>query len=487
MVSVPNPLYAQALDIRPLASTLETVPTVEKTVKLYNTLTRQKEEFVPGDPDCITMYVCGPTVYNYAHIGNARPVVVFDLLYRLLRRRFPKVIYARNITDVDDKIIEASRQSGESIDQITERYTRAYDEDTAALGALPPDLKPRATDHMTPMIEMIQTLIDSGNAYEADGHVLFDVTAYEDYGKLSKRTLKELLAGARVDVAPYKRNPGDFVLWKPSNEDQPGWESPWGLGRPGWHIECSAMAAAHLGKTIDIHGGGIDLVFPHHENELAQSQCAHGETFVRYWMHNGFLTMDKDKMSKSLGNVLTIHELREVIPGEVLRLVLMSAHYRQPLDWSDDTVAQQRERLDRMYRALRDLGDVQADENAEPSGELMAALEDDLNTPLALSVLASLINRANAASDEAERRELKGTILASAEMLGLLQEDPDHWLQGASRHDLDTDEIEQLIAQRNQARKDRDFATADQIRDQLAEKGVIIEDGPDGTRWRFDR
>ncbi len=455
-------------------------------MKLYNTLTRQKEEFVPLDPNQVTMYVCGPTVYNYAHIGNARPVVVFDLLFRLLRRRFPSVIYARNITDVDDKIIEASQQSGEPIDTITERYIQAYDEDTEALGALPPDLKPRATDHMQAMIEMIQVLIDKGNAYEADGHVLFDVTAHPDYGQLSRRTLKEMLAGARIDVAPYKRNAGDFVLWKPSDENQPGWDSPWGVGRPGWHIECSAMAAAHLGKTIDIHGGGIDLVFPHHENEMAQSQCAHGQPFVRYWMHNGFLTMDKDKMSKSLGNTLTIHELRESIPGELLRLVLMSAHYRQPLDWSDHTVAQQKERLDRMYRSLRDLEDVEAMADSEPAPELMAALEDDLNTPQALSVLASLINQANAASDDAERARLKGTILASAEMLGLLQADPEQWLQGGAP-ELDTDEIDQLIEQRNQARKDRDFATADRIRDQLAAMGVIIEDGAGGTRWRFDR
>ncbi|MGE3932743.1 MAG: cysteine--tRNA ligase, partial [Rhodospirillaceae bacterium] len=307
------------------------------TLHIHNTLTRTKERFEPIDPDHVRMYVCGPTVYSYAHIGNARPVVVFDVLYRLLKRTYPRVTYVRNITDVDDKIIAASKNTGDAIAAITERYTQAFHADMAALGALPPDVEPRATGHIAPMIALIEKLVAGGHAYPADGHVLFNVPSMADYGRLSGRNRDEMIAGARVEVAPYKKDPADFVLWKPSSPDQPGWDSPWGRGRPGWHLECSAMSEAHLGVPFDIHGGGLDLIFPHHENEIAQSRCAHaGGAFVRYWMHNGFLSVSGEKMSKSLGNIITVRELFEQgWKGETIRLALLSAHYRQPLDFSD--------------------------------------------------------------------------------------------------------------------------------------------------------
>ncbi|MEM9529620.1 MAG: cysteine--tRNA ligase [Pseudomonadota bacterium] len=454
-------------------------------IVLYNTLAREKRTFEPLDPQRVTMYVCGPTVYNYAHIGNARPVVVFDVLYRLLLRAYPNVIYARNFTDIDDKIIDAAARQNLSIDLITKRFESVYTEDMLSLGTLPPDLTPRATENMGPMISMIETLIERGHAYEAEGHVLFAVETDERYGELSRRSLRELKAGARVDPAPYKRDPGDFVLWKPSSEEQPGWDSPWGRGRPGWHIECSAMIAEHLGPTIDIHGGGIDLQFPHHENELCQSRCAHGGQFVRFWMHNGFLTIEREKMAKSEGNVLTVHDLLNDHPGEVLRLALMSAHYRQPLDWCDEVLKQQTERLDRLYRVLKNLDDVPAADTG-PCPDVTAALEDDLNTPKALSALSALAGRCQKAESAAERAELKGQLLASGELLGLLREDPATWFQQGSA-DLDPSAIETLIAERSSARGNRDFARADQIRDELAAAGVVIEDGPEGTTWRHER
>ncbi len=452
---------------------------------LFNTLIKEKRTFEPVDPDRITMYVCGPTVYNYAHIGNARPVVVFDVLYRLLKRRYANVIYARNFTDVDDKIIDAANQGNVPIEVITERFERVYSEDMAALGTLPPDLTPRATDNMPAMIDMIGKLIDKGHAYAAQGHVLFSVASDENYGQLSRRTVQQLLAGARVDVAPYKKDPADFVLWKPSNEQQPGWDSPWGRGRPGWHIECSAMILEHLGPTIDIHGGGIDLVFPHHENELAQSCCANQAPFVRCWMHNGFLTMDREKMSKSEGNVITVHELLTEHPGELLRLSLLSAHYRQPLDWSDQVLTQQRERLDKMYRALKTLDDIEA-ADCEADPQVLAALEDDLNTPQALAALNQLVSKVAGASDDSQRALLKGQILASGALLGLLGDSPDSWLKQGDVG-LAPAQIQDLIEQRQQARADRDFARADQIRQQLTEHGIVIEDGPTGTTWRAER
>lgn len=431
------------------------------------------------------MYLCGPTVYNYAHIGNARPAVVFDLLVRLLRRTY-QVTFARNITDVDDKINAASIESGKTIQEITGRYIKAYNDDMAALGVLPPDVEPHATQHIPEMIRMVERLIESGNAYIAEGHVLFDVTSYEDYGRLSKRNLREMIAGSRVEVAPYKRSPQDFVLWKPSTPELPGWESPWGRGRPGWHLECSAMSEKHLGETIDIHGGGLDLVFPHHENELAQSRCAHnGEPFARYWMHNGFLSMDSTKMSKSLGNVLLVHELLDSVPGEVIRLALLSAHYRQPLDWSGDTLSSARRMLDRLYGAVRDI-DISAEERqqAQPLRAVIDALEDDLNTPKALAEMFSATKVLNKGTDVAESRALAASLLASGDVLGLLQSPVEAWFAGESADGMSADNIEALLVEREQARAARDFARADSIRDELAAAGVTIEDGAGGTRWR---
>jgi cysteinyl-tRNA synthetase len=452
---------------------------------LHDTLRGEKLEFEPLKAGEVTMYLCGPTVYNYAHIGNARPAVVFDVLARLLRRKY-KLTFARNITDVDDKINQAAIESGKPINEITEQYITAYNDDMGALGVLPPDIEPHATQHIDAMIEMISVLVDKGFAYEAEGHVLFDVTADADYGQLSKRNIREMIAGARVEVAPYKKNPQDFVLWKPSTPDLPGWDSPWGRGRPGWHIECSAMSATHLGRTIDIHAGGQDLVFPHHENELAQSACAHdGEPFARYWVHNGFLSIDSEKMSKSLGNVLLVHELVQKERGEVIRLALLSAHYRQPLDWSDESLTDARRKLDRLYGALRGISvDEATRKSAEPPDGFIAALEDDLNTPKALAELFEHARMLNKADDEAERQKLAAELLAAGDVVGLIQDDPDSWFSGAEEGDLDAEEIEALLAQREEARASGDYAAADKIRDDLADRGITIEDSPSGTRWR---
>lgn len=457
------------------------------TIRLYNTFTRRKEDFVPLDAECVRMYVCGPTVYNYAHIGNARPAVVFDVLFRLLRRTYPQVIYARNITDVDDKINKAAREAGVEIGVIAARYTEAYHADMEALNVLHPTIEPRATDHMPVMIAMVESLIERGFAYEAEGHVLFSVSAFSDYGKLSGRDREELLAGARVEVAPYKRDPGDFVLWKPSTPELPGWDSPWGRGRPGWHLECSAMIEQHLGETIDIHGGGVDLVFPHHENEVAQSTCAHGgKTFARYWLHNGFLSIEQEKMSKSLGNVLLIKDLRAEIPPEAMRFALIKAHYRMPLDWSADTLEDCVRCLDRLYGGLRELAHVST-EPAEPAPALIEALEDDLNTPRAISELFNLLKDANTAKTDDEKRRAKSVLLASGALLGLLEQDPEAWFgRGSGTRDVDPAEVERLIQARADARQSRDFAEADRIRDQLTAMGVVLEDKPGGTRWRVD-
>ncbi len=431
------------------------------------------------------MYVCGPTVYNYAHIGNARPAVIFDLWRRLLEQHYPQVIYARNITDVDDKINQAAAEQQVPISVISERYTKAYLEDMAGVGVQPPTIAPKATEHMPEIIAMIEQLIAKQHAYIAEGHVLFAVESYSEYGQLSRRDRREMIAGARVEVAPYKRNPGDFVLWKPSTDELPGWDSPWGYGRPGWHIECSAMAAKHLGKVIDIHGGGQDLVFPHHENELAQSCCAHGQShFARYWLHNGFVQLRSRKMSKSLGNVLTVHELLKQWPGEVLRYVLLSAHYRQPLDWSEQALIQARKTLDRLYVTLRDHALDGAEASKLPKG-LADALNDDLNTPMALAELNALGKQlANAESAE-QRRLLTGQIKASGNLLGVLTQTPAEWF-AAQKTAVDADKIEQMITERNAARANKDFARADQLRDALTDLRVIIEDGPQGTTWRVE-
>jgi len=455
------------------------------TIQLHDTLQGRKVPFEPLKEGEVTMYLCGPTVYNYAHIGNARPAVVFDLLARILRRHY-KLTFARNITDVDDKINAASVETGRPIDEITARFIKAYNDDMGALGVQPPDIEPRATQHIDVMIRMIEKLIEKGCAYEADGHVLFDVAAYERYGELSKRDLREMIAGSRVEVAPYKKAAQDFVLWKPSTPELPGWDSPWGRGRPGWHIECSAMAEKHLGDTIDIHAGGMDLVFPHHENECAQSACAHdGAPFARYWLHNGFLSIDQTKMSKSLGNVLLVHNLIETIPGEVIRLALLGAHYRQPLDWSAETIASARRMLDRLYGAVRGIEVSDAVRAAaEPPEEFIAALEDDLNTPKALAEFFALARALNKANDPAEMESLAAAMYAAGEVIGLLQSDPEEWFAGDVDGELSADEIEMLIKERNVAKSERDFERADAIREQLNDAGITIQDSREGTTWR---
>ncbi len=454
------------------------------TLELTNTLTRRKEAFAPIDPARVRMYVCGPTVYDLPHVGNARPVVVFDVLYRLLRHTYgaEHVTYVRNITDVDDKIIQAAKDNGESIAEVTARTTRAFHEDMAALGALEPTVEPRATQSIDLMVSMIETLIEKGHAYAADGHVLFNVPSFQSYGGLSRHDRESLIAGARVEVAPYKKDPVDFVLWKPSTPEQPGWESPWGRGRPGWHIECSAMSAKHLGETFDIHGGGQDLIFPHHENELAQSVCAHGKDFVRYWLHNGYVVVEGEKMSKSLGNFFTVRQLlEEGFRGEVIRLALLSAHYRQPLDITRDKLKECHAQLDRLYGALRAVEEAAAPP-AEPPKAVLAALLDDLNTPAALAGLHDTAAALNRAGEAAERARLKEQLLAAGTLLGLLQDDPERWFHGG--FEADAEAIEARIEARNKARKAKDFAEADRIRDALAAEGILLEDGPEGTTWR---
>ncbi len=437
------------------------------SLRLTNTLTKSKDIFVPADPARVTLYVCGPTVWNRAHIGNFRPPVVYDVLFRLLRATYgaDHVVYARNITDIDDKINAAAKEKGVDISVITAEFEAHYLADGAALGLLPPTRDPHATQHIADIIAVIEKLVASGDAYAADGHVLFHVPGFGAYGKLSRRNREDMIAGARVEVAPYKRDPADFVLWKPSADDMPGWPSPWGRGRPGWHIECSAMIKATLGETIDIHAGGLDLIFPHHENEIAQSEAAYGVPLARVWLHNGFLSMDAEKMSKSLGNVLLLHELLADTKGEVIRLGLLSAHYRSPLDWTDSLVAQSKARLDRWYGLLRG---QQADGGAVAPA-VLAALEDDLNTPQALAELEKLAGARNFPA-----------LKASGALMGLLQQDADSWFQGEGDAAID-----QLIAERNAAKQAKDFATSDRIRDQLKAMGVALEDGPQGTTWKW--
>jgi len=442
---------------------------------LHNTLTRRRELFVPLDPANVRMYVCGPTVYDLAHIGNARPVVVFDVLARLLRRLYPRLTYVRNITDVDDKINNRARESGEPIAAITARTTADFHADMQALGAAPPDVEPRATGHVAEMIALIERLIAGGHAYAAEGHVLFAVASFPEYGRLSGRSPDELLAGARIDVAPYKRDPGDFVLWKPSTPDLPGWDSPWGRGRPGWHIECSAMAWRYLGETFDIHGGGADLMFPHHENELAQSVCAFPQArFARYWLHNGMLTVNGEKMSKSLGNFFTVRDVLDRVPGEAVRMLLLRTHYRSALDFSFPGLEEARRELDRFYRALER---APAADGADVPDRIVGALCDDLNTPQAISALHELADAA-LAGDAAAAAGLR----AGGGLLGLLQAEPAAWFRGGDA--ADSTRIEAAIADRLAARRTRDFARADAIRAGLAAEGIVLEDGPQGTTWR---
>ncbi len=463
-------------------------------IQFNNTLTGRKEPFEPINPDRITVYVCGPTVYNYVHIGNGRPAVVFDVLVRLLRTIYPEVVYARNVTDIDDKINAAALANGEPIQALADRYTDAYEDDMLALGVLRPDVAPRATHHIPEIIAMIETLVADGHAYANEGHVLFHVPSDPGYGSLSRRSLEDMLDGARVEVAPYKKDAKDFVLWKPSTAEQPGWDSPWGVGRPGWHIECSAMIYKHLGKTIDIHGGGSDLTFPHHENEAAQSRCAHhSDDYVRYWLHNGMLTLGAEKMSKSVGNVRTIRDLVAEHSGEALRYALLSGQYRSPLAWSDDLLAQAQASLDGLYQVLRDVpGEEPASDSFDtlsaadfPAG-VVDALCDDLNTPQALAAMHALAHNLRSAEDAETRRAARTDLLRGGWLLGLLHQDAERYFQGddADSGALDAATIDALIDERNDARRQKDFARADEIRDQLAADGVELEDTRDGTRWR---
>ncbi|MGI9128439.1 MAG: cysteine--tRNA ligase [Roseomonas sp.] len=467
---------------------------------LHDSAARTKRRFEPLDPQYVKLYVCGPTVYDLAHLGNARPVVVFDVLARLLRRLYPRVTYARNITDVDDKINARARESGEPIAAITARTTADFHADMAALGALPPDVEPRATGHIAEMIALIERLIANGHAYAADGHVLFSVPSFANYGKLSGRSPDELLAGARVDVAPYKRDAGDFVLWKPSDAETPGWDSPWGRGRPGWHIECSAMSWKHLGESFDIHGGGHDLIFPHHENEVAQSVCAFpGAAFARYWMHNGMLLVDGEKMSKSLGNFLTVRDIlkKGAWAGEAFRLLLLRTHYRQSLDFTEACLDEAKAELDDHYAMLARAGAALADEDAARMAEwVLEPLCDDLNTPLALARLRDLRTLANALTvggspnvvlermglrDAPEISSVIAAFRDAARVLGLVQSEPAQWLQGGGD---DAAAIESAIAARLAARKAKNWAEADRIRDDLKARGIILEDGAGGTTWK---
>ena len=437
---------------------------------VYNTEAREKQKFEPIDAQNIKLYVCGVTVYDHAHIGNARPYTVFDLLFRLLRHVYgaEAVTYARNITDIDDRIMAKAANEGVGIRAVSSRYTKIFREDMDVLGSLQPTMEPKATEHVPEMITMMRSLIEKGHAYEAEGHVLFDVTSMENYGRLSRHSRDELVAGARVDVAPYKRDAADFVLWKPSSKDQVGWGSPWGRGRPGWHLECSCMIEKHLGETIDIHAGGQDLIFPHHENEIAQSECAHGKTFVKYWMHNGYLTVNGVKMSKSLGNFFTIREVLEKHGGEATRLSLLTAHYRQPVDFSDNNAVEQKRRLDRWYRLTEGV-----EASTEVPKTVIDALADDLNSPKAIAALDALATEETAAD-----------LKAGANFMGLLTQTSEDWFRGDAPRGIEVDEIEAMIKSRNEARASKDFAESDRIRAALLDMGIALEDSAGETIWR---
>lgn len=453
-------------------------------IYLSNTLTRRKEKFEPIDCCNVRMYVCGPTVYDRAHLGNGKTPVSYDVLFRLLRYVYgaEHVTYVSNITDVDDKILNKHKETGKPIREITEETYNWYIADMKKLGNLEPNARPRATDYIADMIELVKRLLANGHAYEAQGHVLFDVDSMPSYGSLSSRSMKEMLAGARIEVADYKKNPADFVLWKPSDADEPGWDSPWGYGRPGWHLECSAMSSKLLGNDFDIHGGGNDLIFPHHENECAQSCCAfEGSRFARYWVHAGMLMVDGVKMSKSLGNFYTLDEILEKAPAEALRLLFLSAHYHQPFNFTFEGLNQAKQTLDKFYNALLKNIDVKV-EDVEPSEELIKALADDLNTPLAISYLHENVNNLNKAESLEDKIKYKSQLLANAYMLGLLWQDPETWFKGDAGGD--DAEIEAKIQARLEAKKNKNWATADAIRNELKEQGIILEDGPSGTTWK---
>ena len=453
----------------------------EQPFHLFNTLSGNKERLEAINPKHLKIYACGPTVYNYAHIGNARMAVVFDTLVRTLRVIYPKVTYVSNITDIDDKIIEAAKEQNVEITSITEKYTKIYNDDMLKLNVLAPDIQPKATEYISEMIELITELIKKDFAYEKEGHVLFHVPTYQNYGKLSKRNRDEQIAGSRVEVSPFKKDPADFILWKPSTDEQPGWESPWGVGRPGWHTECSAMSKKTLGLPFDIHGGGRDLIFPHHENEIAQSCCTSAsidepESYAKYWMHNGFVTIDGEKMSKSLGNIILVNELTQKYHGEVIRLALLSTHYRQSLDWSDKLVHQAKKLLDKLYSLLDELKDVR--ESKEPDYDLIEILMDDLNTPGLIANINKLFKNAEFLEDH-RKSKLKSNLLLIGEVMGILEDQSYNQISSEFK-----DKINSLIEQRSNAKKNRDFELADNIRSELVELGIEINDSPDGTTWK---
>ena len=457
-------------------------------LKIHNTLSGTKETFEPVDKDHVRIYACGPTVYNFAHIGNARMAVVNDLLVNVLRTQFNKVTYVSNITDIDDKIIDAAHELNEPIKNLTTKYTKIYNDDMGYLNVKLPDIQPHATDHISEMIDLIKKLIEHNYAYEKNGHVLFHVPSFSKYGVLSKRNRDEQIAGSRVEVAPFKKDPADFILWKPSPDPLPGWDSPWGFGRPGWHLECSAMSEKTLGLPFDIHSGGMDLVFPHHENEIAQT-CSlddnhEPESFAKFWFHNGFVNVEGEKMSKSIGNIKLVHDLKKQYKGEVLRLTLLSAHYRQPLNWNKEIIDQNSKMLDRFYRSLKDLRDIEVSSESV-SEEIMECLLDDLNTPKVLAKLNTLSNTLSSANAE-EKRGIKKNLIAAGKILGVMLEDPNMWLGYNQTANPEKEEIEGLINQRNEARRSKDFKLADQIRDKLKSKGIEIEDTKNGTIWRKD-
>tara|TARA_B100001175_G_scaffold187218_1_gene158934 strand:- start:202 stop:1590 length:1389 start_codon:yes stop_codon:yes gene_type:complete len=456
------------------------------SLQLQNTLSGKKEFFKPVNESHVRVYACGPTVYNFAHIGNARMAVVNDLLIRVLKTQFKKVTYVSNITDIDDKIIDAAKETGEDISEITIKYTDIYNKDMGALGVNLPDIQPKATDHIDGMIELIKKLIDNDNAYEKNGHVLFHVPSFEKYGILSKRNRDEQIAGSRVEVAPFKKDPADFVLWKPSPSPLPGWESPWGYGRPGWHLECSVMSEKTLGLPFDIHSGGIDLVFPHHENEIAQTCCMSKnkdpKDFAPYWLHNGFVNIEGEKMSKSIGNIRLVHELNKKYKGEVLRLTLLSAHYKQPLNWNEEIIEQNSKMLDRLYRVVMDLSDIKFEQGL-PSKNIMDSFLDDLNTPKVIANINEEVNKLSSASKD-EKVKIKSNLLSTGKILGILENDPKEWLGYSQQNIENSEEIERLINERNEARRNKNFNLADTIRDTLKEKGIEIEDKDKGTVWR---
>ena len=457
-------------------------------LKIHNTLSGAKETFEPVDKNHVRIYACGPTVYNFAHIGNARMAVVNDLLVNVLRTQYEKVTYVSNITDIDDKIIDAAHELNEPIKNLTTKYTKIYNDDMGYLNVKLPDIQPHATDHISEMIDLIKKLIENNYAYEKDGHVLFHVPSFSKYGVLSKRNRDEQIAGSRVEVAPFKKDPADFILWKPSPDPLPGWESPWGFGRPGWHLECSAMSEKTLGLPFDIHSGGMDLVFPHHENEIAQT-CSLDDnhepaSFAKFWFHNGFVNVEGEKMSKSIGNIKLVHDLKKQYKGEVLRLTLLSAHYRQPLNWTKEIIDQNSKMLDRFYRSLKELQDVEISSDLV-SEDIMESLLDDLNTPKVLAKLNTLSNTLSSA-DTDEKRNIKNNLIATGKILGVMQEDPNIWLGYNQTANPEKEEIEGLINQRNEARRSKDFKLADQIRDKLKSKGIEIEDTKNGTIWRKD-